>query len=384
MEYNPQYQYRVLGLSEYSLTQIGHSYVGKHGGLYTALSNDFHVEGVYTPTLKGWSKIVNRALSFQPSLKRWRVTDTMNTRAFRWRTEMVEKYLQDQPGEYDLIVQMLPLFMPGVHYQNQRYVLFTDNTTAISQKHWPTWLPAAKQGEIEQWMELERELYKYAQTVFAFGSHVKQSIIDDYGIPTGQVVSTCLASDIDPPDDHTILTRRYDTRTALFVGYDFERKGGRILLQAWEKVYKEFPDARLIIIGPSRPLGPSIPGVRWMGRLNDHQKLRRHYESASLFVMPSLFEPFGTAYVEAMGMGVPCIAADAFGIRDIIRPWENGVLVPRGEVEPVADALLKFFREPERSHSMGIQAYHDAQEKYTWPKLVESIYPRLLEAVRGK
>ena len=101
--------------------------------------------------------------------------------------------------------------------------------------------------------------------------------------------------------------KRYDTREVLFIGVEFERKGGPELLRAFRAVSARIPDARLHIVGP-RQLSPSYnlgSNVTYHGFLNKHdaaalRTLDDLFGRCCLFAMPSRYEPFGIAPLEAM------------------------------------------------------------------------------------
>jgi glycosyltransferase involved in cell wall biosynthesis len=84
--------------------------------------------------------------------------------------------------------------------------------------------------------------------------------------------------------------------------------------------------------------------------------VQRTIEESLAVVVPSLGEGFGMVALEAMERARPVIAAAIGGLEDIVRDGETGLLVPPGEAEPLAEAMLALAAEPERAAAMGAAA----------------------------
>ena len=142
-------------------------------------------------------------------------------------------------------------------------------------------------------------------------------------------------------------------RRALFVGNQFERKGGDVLLRAWPQVVRRLPDAELILVGPKRDPAPGFGhGVSWRGRV-DRAELERLYRTSAAFVLPSLFEPWGHVFVEAMGFGLPCIGTDSCAMPELIEDRVSGRLVTPGDPTDLAARPDRGARGPRRRSADG-------------------------------
>jgi glycosyltransferase involved in cell wall biosynthesis len=96
--------------------------------------------------------------------------------------------------------------------------------------------------------------------------------------------------------------------------------------------------------------------VRFLGFVNQSQ-LPSVYCAADLFVLPSLFEPFGLVVNEAMLCGLPVVVSDHVGAKfDLVRPEENGYVFPAGNVEALATILQQILPDPQRRTRMGAEA----------------------------
>jgi len=138
--------------------------------------------------------------------------------------------------------------------------------------------------------------------------------------------------------------------TILFVGRIAPDKGLHVLLKSLNYI-KNFIDLK--IIGPSDwNLYYYQKILRWIeienrkGKHNikylghvDQPILIQEYQKASIFVLPSLFEPFGIVLLEAMSCKTPVVATYVGGIPEIVKNGENGILVPRNNPLKLAEAI---------------------------------------------
>jgi starch synthase len=117
-------------------------------------------------------------------------------------------------------------------------------------------------------------------------------------------------------------------------------------------VREKMPQATLNIVGPREVIKdlPDLPGLFWHGYLDksqpdDMMKLGKLLREASLFVMPSLYEPFGIAPLEAMAYEIPCVVSDAWALPEIVPDGICGRLVRPGDHEQLADVLLELLSD---------------------------------------
>ena len=119
----------------------------------------------------------------------------------------------------------------------------------------------------------------------------------------------------------------------LFVGGDWARKGGALVLETFVVLRRELDDVELHIVGRGpRELG-DLPGVTCHGRLRksdprSRQRLEDLYRRSSFLFVPSRQEAYGVVYCEACAFGLPSIGVDTGGVGSIIRSGVNGLLLP--------------------------------------------------------
>jgi phosphatidylinositol alpha-mannosyltransferase len=173
---------------------------------------------------------------------------------------------------------------------------------------------------------------------------------------------------------------RDGTLNILFVGRFEERKGLIHLLKAYHRLRKRRVDARLLVVGdgPRRREYRRFVGLRqirdveWLGRVNDADKAR-YFASADIFCSPATGqESFGVVLLEAMAAGVPIIASDIHGYKNVVQRNVQGLLVEPKNPRALAAALYKLAMDPELRQQMG-EAGRERAPEYTWDRVTERI-----------
>jgi len=210
------------------------------------------------------------------------------------------------------------------------------------------------------WVQLERKIYHHATLNFAMSDFVVESIIEDYGCPRHKVIQAYAGGNaaLAAP-----AVKRYDQKNILFVGMDWERKGGPDLAAAFQQVLPVHPDATLAIVGCSPKL--TLPNCQVTGRIS-LQAVQQHYDRATLFCLPTKLEPFGFVFIEAMGQKLPVVATRTGAVPDFIHNGENGYLVDPGDAHGLAQALNTLLADPARCQSMGEAGRRQVDQYYSW------------------
>jgi phosphatidylinositol alpha-mannosyltransferase len=170
----------------------------------------------------------------------------------------------------------------------------------------------------------------------------------------------------------------------VFIGRHDPRKGMPVLLRAWPEIYRR-TGARLRIVGAD-PLmvrlaltraGVEPEGIDSLGFLSQDD-LTAELSSAKALVAPSLGgESFGMVLTRAFACATPVVSSDISGYRDVMTD-ETGVLVPPGEPDKLADAVVGLLADEPRRERFGAAARRLAQERYSW----DDIGRRLAEIYR--
>ena len=175
------------------------------------------------------------------------------------------------------------------------------------------------------------------------------------------------------------LRPQADRLRIVFVGQAVERKGLPLLLRAFEALREHIP-TELTVIGPSMnelsPLMLDMRDVRVLGKVDDETK-QRELERSDVLCAPSLGgESFGMVLTEAFAAGTPVVASYIAVVRDGV----DGVLVPRGDAQALAEALRDLWEEPVRRAAMARAAALGA-ERFAWPSVAAQVLEAYEDAV---
>lgn len=189
---------------------------------------------------------------------------------------------------------------------------------------------------------------------------------------------------IDVPDAAPI-DRPADVQTLIAVGRLARQKGFDLLLPAFALTRKEFPNWRLVIYGdgPEREALASLAAdldvlgaVQFPGFISP---IRPALTAADAFVLPSRYEGFPNALLEAMSVGLPCIASDCrSGPRDIITTGIDGILVPPEDIDALGRALCLIMRDHALRDRLGSIAATSVQ-RFEAPRVL-ALWLRVLAA----
>lgn len=339
----------------------------KWSPFFAALAERHELIDVVRPPTSKLNFAVEAALSFHPERAVWARRFGLYPRTFDRRTRRLEQQLSHFDGKYDAIVQLQTCCAPGTTHR--RYAIYTDNTYALTARHYPRFAQLPRRASNGVFAR-EVAVANGAARVFTMSQFARQSFIDDYGCHPSRVVAIGAGPQRLERD---ISTRKYDKPTALFVGLELERKGGLVLLESWRRVADAMPDAELVIVGAAPPPSASCPSVHWLGRVWDPEKLRTLFLEARLFVMPSLFEPWGLVFHEAMGHGLPCIGTDTCAMPEIIDDGATGLIVRVGDADSLADALVRLLSSPAEAEAMGREAHRRVLAEHAWTRVADRI-----------
>ncbi len=260
------------------------------------------------------------------------------------------------------------------------HFVYTDHTYA-SCKSYPAygkhiWAPVRREWLIHS----ERSVYHRAARIFTMSHNVAQDLVSHYGIEPERVQSVGVGcnADVERLNDIPIHLERYKSKNILFVGREWQRKGGPQLLEAFHKVRGRHAKATLTIVGVTPNV--SSEGVEVVGSV-PLETLNAYYEDASLFCVPSQVEPFGIVFLEAMAAGLPVVGLRLGAAPDFILPGETGALVTPHNNETLADALIDLLNDPAKCSRMGARGRALVKMKYTWDHVCALMAERMTSII---
>jgi Glycosyl transferases group 1 len=262
------------------------------------------------------------------------------------------------------------------------YVTLEDMTVRQALRVHPVFARMSARA-VDSWERRRARIYAEARRCAVASHWAAGSLFDDYGLGVDRVAVVGLGA------NHWMAgrpsARSWDSPRFLFIGIDWERKGGPGLLRAFARLRAARPAAVLDLVGGHPPL--ELPGVRAHGVISQASSegkrlIAELFAQASCLVMPSTVEPFGIVHVEAASAGIPSIASSVGGPRDVIGE-DGGIMVDPGDEEGLYQAMLRLC-DAEQAQRMG-QAAAERARLYTWQAVTERLLRALeLQAPEGR
>lgn len=184
---------------------------------------------------------------------------------------------------------------------------------------------------------------------------------------------------IDRKEARTVLGIPHNARVVVNHGrIEINLKGLDVLLEAWEQICGERPgmDLRLLLVGTGsdadelrrRITTMQLRGVMWVNEfVRDRTAIRRYLSAADVYTLPSRYEGFPVAPIEAMACGLPVVAAEAPGVRDILEDGEasGGIVIPCGDAKALGLALGRLLDDEAWGRELGKRARQRAEECFS-------------------
>jgi glycogen synthase len=173
------------------------------------------------------------------------------------------------------------------------------------------------------------------------------------------------------------------------------RKGPHVLAEAMRSVWREFPDARLVMLGGDsgwRRERMSEHLLQLVGNFRDRvhllgdqppERLFPALARAEVVALPSLWENFSLATLEAMALGKPLVVTSGSGFAEFIRDGREGCIVPPSDSERLASAIIELLGDGGLRQRLGAAAARGAVMKYSAPVITRRYVQHFERVIRG-
>lgn len=233
-------------------------------------------------------------------------------------------------------------------------------------------------------MYFEKLIFQKAEKILTLSHYTKNKIIQRYGI-SGQKIDVALF----PIDFDKFYPINYSKRKndyLLFTGrINDERKNIPLLLSAFSRVKRQYPNLKLKLIGrlPSKKLLVLTNrlkienSVEFLGNLK-REDLIPYYQNAALFVIPSFQEGLCISAIEALSCGIPVVSTRCGGPEDFIKNDYNGYLVENNNENSLVKGIIQFLNQDnEKKKKMAKNARNYILENHSYQK----IWPKFLKCL---
>jgi glycosyltransferase involved in cell wall biosynthesis len=225
---------------------------------------------------------------------------------------------------------------------------------------------------------LNRRAYRRARHLVTWCEWAKDSLVKDYRVPDKKV--TVIPPGIDLGKWHF---ERYEDGAKrpvrlLFVGGDFVRKGGEVLMEAFRDHLEGCAELDIVTRDPV-DVG-ELQGVRvHHGLTSNHPDLLALYEQADIFVFPTLGDCLPIAVMEAMAAELPVVATTVGALDEQVEEGETGYLVRPEDSYGLAACVTRMIEDPDLRRQLGYAGRKQAQLKFNG----RGNYGKLIEVFKG-
>lgn len=261
-------------------------------------------------------------------------------------------------GKPILFVQTLPAFVLN---GSMRYAIYTDRVgregAATGGRYASRYTPG--------WLERETAFLHGASRIYLMGPTTASALERMYGISPEKIIVVGAG-----PNMSLTPPRVSETcRTLLFAGIDWERKGGRELLIAFERARRRLPHLELVWVG-GHPDGNVPEGVRILGRV-PHAQMDAVYAEADVLVLPTHQDAVPISLIEALYKGIPCIGTTVGNQQWII--GDAGVCIEPGSVDQLAEAIKIIARDYPSYRGRAMKRGDQLRQRFRWDAVADAI-----------
>ncbi|OLC00716.1 MAG: glycosyl transferase family 1 [Candidatus Rokubacteria bacterium 13_1_40CM_68_15] len=239
---------------------------------------------------------------------------------------------------------------------------------------------------------IEKTAVQAADRVIAVSAGMREDILRYFQVDPAKVV--VIHNGIDPDrfkrtdQKDALVTLGVREPYVLFVGRITDQKGIFDLLAAAPKL----PSHVQVVLCASAPDTPEIeerlrrtvprhPNVHWINRMVPVDQVVQLYSHASVFVCPSVYEPFGLINLEAMACETAVVASAVGGIVEVVEDGKTGILLPPSRPDELAAAIRRLLDDPAQARAMGQAGRRRVEEKFSWASVAERTEGVYAEAI---
>jgi len=228
---------------------------------------------------------------------------------------------------------------------------------------------SVRQGET-----VERAAFQNASKLLFETSWAARSAIEDYGIDPRKVHAIAAGANLDhiPPREQVLAKKPSKQCRLLFIGIDWQRKGGDIAYETLLKLHEMGIEAELTVCGTTPPAGIAHERMKiipFLDKNDEHQlrEIEKLYTMADFLILPTRSEAFGVVFCEAGAFGLPVITTHTGGVPEVIIDGENGYLLPldaRGT--EYAEVIARIYGDDQRYAQMVRSSRAAFDERLNW------------------
>lgn len=299
-----------------------------------------------------------------------------NLRGAFFGTRQVRRGLARSPKDVSFYFTQVPALLGGRIASNAPYVLSTD----ITPKQFNDWSvaynhPVSSLPLVERYKHLRNQrCFHAAAKIVAWSDWVADSLMKDYGVPREKIA--IIPPGVDLQQWKPLNTEKTGRFNILFVGADFHRKRGDMVIDAFRRLPRDKFQLHIV----TRSTVESEPGITVHNNLQPNTpELIRLFQQSDVLVHPSQAEAYGLVAIEAAATGVPAIVSKLGGLQSTVTHGKTGFLVAPDDVDSIYRKLVWLADDRTRQRKMANAARKKAEVKHSAARNIGSILEILQE-----
>ena len=268
-------------------------------------------------------------------------------------------------------------------------VLILDATHMLMREYYPAYtnLSPRSRRELDT---IERLAIQRAALVLVSSSWAARSVISDYQADADRVHVIPFGADLESVPASSVLTtrRRTDRCRLLFLGSNWQRKGGDLAVETLLELERRGVDAELIVCGCMPPPGVTHPRLRVIPFLNKRDPQQREalealYLNSDFLLLPTRSDCAPMVFCEAAAFGLPTVTTDTGGVAEIVKHGETGFTLPHAAGgDSYADVIARAYRDPTRYAELSSASRARFDERLNWDAWMRDAAPLIGSVAR--
>lgn len=216
-----------------------------------------------------------------------------------------------------------------------------------------------------------------------------KSTINDCGVDAKKVFVAPFGANLpeeDIPDASLVIRRKTNKYcTLLFLGVDWERKGGEIALDTFRKMKKKGVLVKLIICGcvpPRKIYDDDVEVIPFLNKRSEKDKmqLQRLLLESDFLLLPTRAEAYGIVFCEASAFGIPSITTDVGGVTGVVANGKNGYSLPlEASGDKYATLIAEIWNDEKRYCELSQSSRMEFENRLNWKVWAETMNRKFLE-----
>jgi glycosyltransferase involved in cell wall biosynthesis len=294
--------------------------------------------------------------------------------AFVAKSRSFQERIAREADKPDLILHLFGFSSPFATQPSLPYVHYLDDTAALRARSGEAPTKSSSPKETERFALLERTSYERAAHIFAASPFVATSLENDYGIPRSKIEIVGTGPTIDIADG---IPKLYGSRRLVFNASEFSRRGGELVMAAFEVIRRADPSITLVTVGAPLPSAyAGRDGVDDRGLVTP-DVMRELYTTSDVLLAPTLSGPLPHVAMEALAHGMPVIVRDRDGVSDLLTDGLDSVIVSDADARPdrLAEMIREIVDDDARLRALSEGARATVAARLNWSVAAEKMSP---------